>query len=215
MSILITSVLNCASYRLAISLLLSCIFFWSLDLFFHLGYIYIYDLSQCACYVVRGGALGIGQVGANYVAALWCCMWRRGPRGNNAACLALRCFSVTSSATHKQIVSFWCWFLGGWFSVHSRTLWVSPMNSPLMLGVSPTASTLSGFFSEDLRLYFLALDPWVVWSILLPSCSSWFIWTQMWDSPVFLLPPCCNCSPPRCPTPPFLMVWMNVSSLTP
>ena len=47
-SILITSVLNPASDRLAISSLLSCIFFWSFDLFFHLGHVFFF-WSQCAC----------------------------------------------------------------------------------------------------------------------------------------------------------------------
>ena len=37
----------------------------------------------------------------------------RGPRGSNVTCLALSQLSVTSPATHKQIGSFWCWFLGG------------------------------------------------------------------------------------------------------
>ena len=32
-------------------------------------------------------------------------------------------------ATHKQIGPFWSWFPGGWVCVHSRTLWVSPVNS--------------------------------------------------------------------------------------
>ena len=43
-----TSGLNCASGRLAISLSLSCVFFWSFDLFFHLGHLF---LSWRACYV--------------------------------------------------------------------------------------------------------------------------------------------------------------------
>ena len=34
---------------------------------------------------------------------------------------------------------------GRWVCVHSRTLWVSPMNSPVRLGVSPAASTPKGF----------------------------------------------------------------------
>ena len=47
------------------------------------------------------------------------------------------------------------------------------MNSPVRLGVSPAASTPTGFFqSEVLRFYFLALEPWILGSILLPSCSS-------------------------------------------
>ena len=57
---------------------------------------------------------------------------------------------------------------------------------------------------EDLRLYFPMLEPWVMWSVLLPSCSSRFIFTQMWDCLVRQLPPCCASSPPQLPisTPP-------------
>ena len=57
-------------------------------------------------------------------------MWQRGLRGNSATCSALCWFSVTSPATYNQIGPFWCSFLGRWVCVHSRTLWVSPMNSP-------------------------------------------------------------------------------------
>ena len=106
-------------------------------------------LSQHACYVVKGRALGVHQAGQLRVAALWCCMWGRGPRGNSAACSAPCQFSVTSPATHNQIGPFWCWFLGRWACGHSRTLWVSPVNFPVRLGVSPTAAwTPTGFFSQ-------------------------------------------------------------------
>ena len=74
-SFLITSVLTCASDRLAISLWLSCIFFWSFDLFFQLGHIF---LSGHSCCIIRGRALGIPQGRATHsIAALWCCMWGR------------------------------------------------------------------------------------------------------------------------------------------
>ena len=73
------------------------------------------------------------------------------------------------------------------------------------------------FQSEALRLYFPILEPLVAWSISLPSCSSQFICIQMWDLPVhkplpgwvlqFFLPSCLSL--------PLLLVWMNVSSLTP
>ena len=43
----------------------------------------IYFLSWCTCYIVRGGAIGIHQGGATHIVVLWCCMWGRGPRGNN------------------------------------------------------------------------------------------------------------------------------------
>ena len=32
---------------------------------------------------------------------------------------------------------------------------------------------------------------------------------------VYQLPPCCESSPPGCPSPPLLLGWMNVSSLSP
>ena len=71
------------------------------------------------------------------------------------------------------------------------------------------------FSVRDLRLYFPVLEPWVAWSVSLPSCSSWFFCSRMWDCPVRSLPPCCASSPPNCLSLPLLPVWVNVSSLTP
>ena len=58
------------------------------------------------------------------------------------------------------------------------------------------------FSVRGLKLYFPALEPWVVWSISLPSCSSQFICPRMWDRPVCQLPPCHESSPP----------WLSVST---
>ena len=79
------------------------------------------------------------------------------------------------------------------------------------------------FSISGLRLYFPVLEPWVARSVLLSSCSSWFILTQMRDlllhQPlprwVCQLPPCRDSSPSSCPSLPLLPVWMNVSSLSP
>ena len=71
------------------------------------------------------------------------------------------------------------------------------------------------FQSEVLRFYFPTLGSGVAWFVSLPSCSSWFICTRMWDHQVLHLPPCHKFSPPSCPSLPLLPVWMNVSSLTP
>ena len=71
------------------------------------------------------------------------------------------------------------------------------------------------FQSEALRLYFPALEPWIVLSVLLPSCSSQFISTGMWNCPVLKPLPCLESSTPGCLSLPLLWVWMNVSSLTP
>ena len=43
--------------------------------------------------------------------------------------------------------------------------------------------------SEALRLYFPTAEPWVAWSVLLPSCSSQFIHMQMWDHQLLPRPP--------------------------
>ena len=103
------------------------------------------------------------------------------------------------------------------------------------------------FQSAALRLYFPQLQPWIEQSVSLPSCSSQFICTRMWDcplhqppahrvhqllprrpatawpAPLLNLPPCWFASRhlatsplrPGCPSPPLLLVWMNVSSSSP
>ena len=77
------------------------------------------------------------------------------------------------------------------------------MNSPMRLGVSPAAATPTGFYRQRfLRLYFPGLELWVVQSVLLPSCPSWFIFTQMWDLLALQPPGCWASSPP----------WLPISS---
>ena len=132
-SILITSVLNCASNRWAISLSLSYVFSGALICSFI--WVIFFFWSRCTCYVVRGGALGVHQGGATCT-VLWGCVGE-GLRGNSATCLALCQLSVTFPATHKQIGPFQCWFLGGWVCEHCRTLWTSPTDFPVRLRVSP------------------------------------------------------------------------------
>ena len=79
-------------------------------------------------------------------------------------------FSVTPSTTHNQIGPLWCWFPSGLVFTHSRTLSVSPTNSPvrweflLLPPQPPQALSIRG-----LRLYFPALEPWVTRSASLPA----------------------------------------------
>ena len=175
-------------------------------MFFHLSYMF---LSQCTCYIVRGRVLGIRQGGTTQVTVLWCCMWGRGPRGNSATCSSLCQFSVTFPTTHNQIGPFWCWFPSGWTCVCSRTLWVSLKNSPVRLGVSPTAaSTPTGVFNQRFEASFPHAGTLGCMVCLAPQLLL----------PVYLL---ANVGPPSlpalpsCPSPPLLLVWMNLSSLTP
>ena len=82
-SILITCVLNSASNRLSISLSLCsfpgvfiCSFIWV-----------IFICLDAPVMLWRGGTLGIHQGKATLFAPLLCCLWGKGQRGNNAACL--------------------------------------------------------------------------------------------------------------------------------
>ena len=145
-SILITSVLNCVPDRLAISSSRSCIFSGALICSF------IWAIFFCCCFcvpftLVRGRALGIYQGRATHVSVV---MLYFGEGSEKGWChlLSSRWLSVTSFATHKQIGPFWCWFPGGWACVCSSTLWVSAMDSPVRLEVSPAATNSIGFSSQ-------------------------------------------------------------------
>ena len=78
-----------------------------------------------------------------------------GPRGSNGTRSTPRHISVTPSPTHNQVGLLWCWFLTGWACAHSRPLWVSPMTSPVRLGVSPAATpTPTGVFNQRFEALF-------------------------------------------------------------
>ena len=106
-----------------------------------LSFVPYFFLYLHVCYVVRGGTLGIHQRGATQgVTELWLCMWGRHPTGNNAACLALSWLAFSHFPHYPQ--ANWAALLLTPSWVHLRTsgtLWVSPMNSPVRLGVPPTA----------------------------------------------------------------------------
>ena len=124
--------------------------------------------------------------------------------GKNATCLALAPLSITSAATQKWIVPFWCWFPGGWVCVCSRAPWVPAMNSPVSLRVSPTAATTpTGFFSQRF------------WGFISPCWNPGL--HDLSHSPVVPPGSLCLATCPFCPgfpSLPLLPVQMNVSSLT-
>ena len=98
------------------------------------------------------------------------------------------------------------------------------MNPSVKLGVSPTAASTPLVFSiSGLRLYFPTLELWVVLSVawstsccltgqlqLCPPCSTICHLAGSASRP----PPCCESSLPGFLSPPLLLVWMNVSSLS-
>ena len=149
-----------------------------------------------------------------------------GPRGSNGACSTLCRFSVTPSVTHNQTGPLWCWFLSGWACAHSRPLWVSPMTSPVRLGVSPAATpTLSGVFNQRFEALFphtgalgcaVCFAPRHLSGLSVPECGAAGSASGQTACPVCptLCWPC-ESSPPRCLSPPLLPVWMNVYFLFP
>ena len=98
------------------------------------------------------------------------------------------------------------------------------MTSPVKLGVSPTAaSTPTVIFNE----WFEALFPHTgtlgctvchLVHKLLPHQPAAALPAPLHSPPshwVHQPPPCCESFLPRCPFPPLLLMWMNVSSLSP
>ena len=116
---------------------------------------------------------------------------------------------VTYSATHKQIAPFWSWFPGGWACVCSRTLWVSPTNCPVRLGVLPATSTPTGVFSHRFwgfisprwspRLHGLSHSPVVPPGIFARECGTARSASHHLAHQVLQLPPCLKSCLPQLP----------------
>ena len=177
------------------------------------------SFSWAICFILvhmlrkRGGALGIHQGGVTLVAALWCCMWGRGWEGAMALVLLSASFpslpplpasKLGAPGTDSQVGGF-VYTLGPCGSLEQTLLWGWEF---LLLPPQPPQV----FSIRGLRLYFPELEPWVAWSVSLPSCSSRFIGMRMRDRPLYQLPPrwvhqplpCCESSLPWLPisTPP-------------
>ena len=105
-------------------------------------------MSWCVCYF-KGRSLRCspGQGDAGHCAVML--YVGEGPRGSSGACFTLLRISIFHSTTHNQTGPLWCWFPSGWACAYSRPLWVSPMTSPVRLGVSPAAApTPRGVFNQ-------------------------------------------------------------------
>ena len=217
LSILITSVLNCAFdkwlslHRLVLFLELSSVlpfgpfFFFSACLICCKGQSLTYSLARAGQPIwlrwgpvfrgcVRDGTIPLAQLSAGF----------------------------QSLPCHKQIGPFWCWFQGGWVCVCSRSLWVSPKDSPMMLGVSPTAATPQIFTARGFKAFFshsetlgcvVCLTP----KLFLPVYLHTNVGPLATALPAWPSSCCLAVHPllPSCPSLPRLPVWLNISSLTP
>ena len=116
------------------------------------------------------------------------------------------------------------------------------MNFPVRLGVSPAAaSTPTAVFNQRFEAsfpragalgYVVCFPPLLFLPVHLcasvglqglPATTLWGLLAAAWPAPFHNPPPrwvrqplpCIESSPPGCPSPPLLPVWMNVSSLSP
>ena len=135
------------------------------------------------------------------------------PSASFQSLLLLPTIKLGPSGANSRVGGF-VYILGPCWSPQQTVLW--SWEFILLLPQPPLV-----FSIRCLRLYFLTLEPWVVWSDSLPSCSSWFICMPKWDCllhrPMSHLV-CHLATCPLCPSwlsPPFLLLWMNVPSLTP
>ena len=155
-----------------------------------------------------------------------------GPRGNKGARSTLHQISVTPSTIHNQIGPLWCCFPSGWACAHPRPPWVSPTTSPVRLGVSPAAvPTPTGVFKSEVWGF---ISP--SWSLGLrrllrsPTFTPVYLCTSVGPQGLLVVrlpapfiphsarlgpPRTRESSPPQCPSPPLLPVWMYVSFLFP
>ena len=188
------------------------VLFWDLWSFFPLGHICLFQLAY---YIIRGRALGICQGGQPTLLHCGAICWggvREGtmPLAQLSACLQ----SLPPLLTSKLDLSSADSQVGGFVYLLGPCECSNGLSCETV-GFSHCPNPHKCFQSQVLRLYFPALELWVVPSVLLPSCSSWFIHMRIWDCRVCQLLPCCNSSPIRCPSPSLLPVWMNISSLIP
>ena len=157
-----------------------------------------------------------------------------GPRGSNGTRSTLHWISVFHSASHNQIGPLWCWFLSGWACAQSGPLWVSPMNSPVRLGVSPAAAPPpTGSFRPRFEALFprsgalgctvcFALPPFLpvylqanVGPQGLPAAACSALFHNPPPHWVHQPTPCHESSPPGCSSLPLLPIWVSVSPLSP
>ena len=101
--------------------------------------------------------------------------------------------SIFHSTTHNQIGPLWCWFPSGWACAHSRPLWVSPMTSPVRLGVSPAAApTPTGIVNQRFEALFPRAGALGYVVCFAPRCLSQFTHVRIWGHrvlPATLLAP--------------------------
>ena len=154
MSVLITSVLNCASDRLAISLLLHCIFSGSLICSF------IWAMFFCLTCLLhsKGWSLRCSPGWGN---PRGCVVMLYVGKGSEREQWYLLCSIPAFSHFPHYPQANWALLvlIPGWVCVRSRTLWVSPSNSPVRLGVSPAASAPADVFSQMFEALFPRWDP--------------------------------------------------------
>ena len=201
---------------MAFSSLLSCIFTGVFDLLFHLGlsFSFIFFVSAHLLHC-KGRSLRYSPGWGNPQCCIVALHVGEGFE-REQCCLLSSWLAFSHFPSYPQanwallvLIPRWVGLCTTW------TLWFSPMNSPMRLGVSPATSTPTGFFSQ--RFWGFISPHWnsglhdLSRSTVPPSLSEHKCGTACPSPPAatFLRVLC-----PGCTSLPLLLVWMNVSSLT-
>ena len=118
--------------------------------------------------------------------------------------------SITSPTSHKQIMPFQVLIPRWRACVHSRILWVSPTDSPVRLGVSPTATTPTDFYSQRFEALFpctgtLGCTVWLTLQLFLQVYPPLYM-----GNPIHQPPP--HLSQSSATLPQVLSTWLPVST---
>ena len=155
-----------------------------------------------------------------------------GLRGSNGTRSTLHRTPNFHSATHNQTGPLWCWFPSGWACARPRPLYVSPMTSPVRLGVSPAAApTPTGICNQRFEALFPRAGVLGCWVCFAPRHSSGPSVCECGAAGSACGQTACPFGPtlrqswsrhghasplrPGCPSPPLLPVWVYVSFLSP
>ena len=163
-------------------------------------------MSCCNCYVVRRWALCICQDRTTHIGHCGSVCGEGLSEGTLPLAGLLPHFPLLHplpiSKLGSSVADFWG---GGEVCVCTRNLWVSAMNSPMRLGVSPTAKIPAGFYNQRFRGFIflcwaLGLCGISCSQVVLPSLSSCKCGTA-WSTSnclahLVLHQPCCHKSSP-------------------
>ena len=117
-------------------------------MFFQMGHFFFFFFCLRAPVSSKGQRLRYTPGQGNPGHYLCCCTWGDGSEREQWCLLSFTNFLSLLPLPTSELSPSGADFPGGWVCVLSRTSWVSPGNSPVRLGLSPTTSTPTRVFNQ-------------------------------------------------------------------